>query len=187
MIRFGDASKVQSYLEDNDKEVLNIPFMHDIKLDILPDLEGTDNEDQMCDNEMPMITLRPLQVAIVAGQKGVIEVILKFIAQIEDADDCQAALENILGHQASVIFTSDLCTYDKDDRSLDGMNCFHLAARYYPEGIKIIFDILKSENVLYSNVLDLLLKQDKHLQQTPLHVAIRRVGSKCTEAARYDL
>ena len=73
------------------------------------------------------------------------------------------------------------------------MNAFHLAAKYYPEGLQVIFDTLINENnvnqlkSIKSNILPLLLEQDGHLQQTPLHVALRNRSNESSEAARYKI
>ena len=74
-------------------------------------------------------------------------------------------------------------SYDKDDRSLDGMNALHLASKYYPEAITIILNVLNDfpAAIEDTQMQQLLHEKDWHLQQTPLHVAVKNSG---TTAAR---
>ena len=62
------------------------------------------------------------------------------------------------------------------------MNAFHLAAKFYPGGIEIIFKILNDNYATYSEVLNLLLEKDRHMQRTPLHVALRNHETSASEA-----
>ena len=170
-------------------EMLNKDYHLNLDLDEIVELEEAqvDNEDSFQSSNNSRLCLRPLQLAIVTAQEEVIEAILRHIITSNDSDGIMELLEIHLGHQASITFpeSSDPWTFDKDDRSLDGMNAFHLAAKYYPAGLKLIFDVLNDNNATYSNLLELLLKKDRHLQQTPLHVALKHRGSDSTEAARY--
>ena len=170
-------------------ELLSKDYHLSLDLDEIVELEEAqnDNEDSNQYSNDSILCLRPLQLAIVAGQEGVIEAIIRHIIRTNDSDGIMVLLETHLGHQASINFpeTCDPWTFDKDDRSLDGMNAFHLAAKYYPDGLKLIFELLNDNNATYSNILELLLRKDRHLQQTPLHVALKHRGSDSTEAARY--
>ena len=186
LIRSGAYNEIQKHLEENGLEILNAWFVHDVELDRIIELENyvNDDDDQMEVN-FPMICLRPLQLAIVMKQKKIIEVILNYIVSNGQENDFVADLENILGHQATIIFPKDeYKIYDKDDRSLDGMNVFHLAAKYYPQGLEPIFDILKENDMVNSKILSLLLTRDRHLQQTPLHVSVRHASKGSSKAAR---
>ena len=173
----------------------------DVDLDEIVELENTANEEDDDDGETcegsgkPKLFLRPLQLAIVINQEEVITVILKHIIKPSDAGEKMELLKEQLGHKARINFPCgiDKSTYDKDDRSLDGMNAFHLAAKYYPEGLQVIFDTLINENninqlkSIKSNILPLLLEKDGHLQQTPLHVALRNRSNESSDAARYKI
>ena len=181
-VRGGVCDEVKLQLEDKGLEILNTTFFHDLELDSIVELEEADESEN--DVEIPMIALSPLQVAIVSRQAEIIKVLLGFVTKIEEAEECIQALEQLLGRKVTIIFTAESSTYDKDDRSLDGMNAFHLAAKYYPDALEIIFDILRQDNATYTKILDLLQATDNHLQQTPLHVALRNSSH---EAARYTI
>ena len=125
-----------------------------------------------------------LHLAVMSNQRKVLRVMLQHVANIEEEEECSNALVQVLGTKTSVVFTGgEAITYDKDDRSLDGMNAFHLASKYDPKAIEVIFDILSTSHVTYSEVLELLEEKDKHLEQTPLHVAVKHSTSN---AARYE-
>ena len=179
-IRAGECEDVKKYLDENGLEALTAPshiLTEYVHLDKIVEFEDVNDEEE--ELEVPEIFLRPLQVAVISRQKEVIETIIEYLSQLDTAEEILPALEDCLGQQTRVMFKDQDedrkpgASYDKDDRSLDGMNCFHLAAKYYPEGLSIIFDVLEKQNIKYSSILSLLLRQDNHLKQTPLHVAMK--------------
>ena len=172
-------------------------FQLEVDLDEIVELEISNYKYEDDDGEIydgadrimfakPKLVLRPLQLAVVVQKEEVVTVILKHIIASNNAEEIMELLKDQLGHKATIVFPDgiDVRIFDKDDRSLDGMNAFHLAAKYYPEGLQVIFETLSNENGFYSNILPLLLEKDGHLQQTPLHVALRNPSSGSYEAAR---
>ena len=193
-IQVGDYSRIKRKLrEEGSTDLLCQEYQWEVGLDKIVELEittneGDDEDEETCEGSgEPKLVLRPLQLAIVTGREEVITVILKHIIESNNAEQIMVLLKEQLGHKATINFPCgiDESTYDKDDRSLDGMNAFHLAAKYYPEGLQVIFDTLADEDGFYSNILPLLLEKDGHLQQTPLHVALRNPSSDSSEGARY--
>ena len=177
-------------MDENGLEALTAPshiLTEYVHLDKIVEFEDVNDEEE--ELEVPEIFLRPLQVAVISRQKEVIETIIEYLSQLDTAEEILVALEDCLGQQTRIMFKDQDeyrkpgATYDKDDRSLDGMNCFHLAAKYYPEGLSIIFEALEKHNIKYSSILSLLLRQDNHLKQTPLHVAMK---NSSTGGARYN-
>ena len=135
-------------------------------------------------SDKPILHLQPLQLAIVAQQGVVLETILQHMVNCCETEDSIDLLKKQLGHKAKIDFPKSATKqiYDKDDRSLDGMNAFHLAAKYYPESLEIMFKVLNDAK--YYSILELLLEKDHHLEQTPLHVALRNRSSKSLDAVR---
>ena len=188
-IRVGDLDKSLEYLnEEGGMELLRKEFHQPMTLDEIVELELAlnDTEDSFEDSGGSTLILQPLQLAIVAQQGDIIKAILRHIIAQNDADAIISLLTEYLGHRARIDFpTEDTERYDKDDRSLDGMNAFHLAAKYFPLGLEVIFKTLNDEHATYSQILELLLERDDHLKQTPLHVALKNRSSESSDAARY--
>ena len=188
-IRVGDLDKSLEYLnEEGGMELLSKEFRQPMTLDEIVELELalSDTEDSFEDSGGSTLILQPLQLAIVAQQGDIIKAILRPIIAQNDADAIISLLTAYLGHRARIDFpTEDTERFDKDDRSLDGMNAFHLAAKYFPLGLEVIFKTLNDEHATYSHILKLLLDRDYHLKQTPLHVALKNRSSESSEAARY--
>ena len=143
-------------------------------------------EDDRLDNAEMEVT--PLHLAIISKQTKVIQTIIEYLinkVQEETHEQKQkipALLREILESKVELKFYYDIETYDKADRSLDGMNAFHLACKYHPDAISIIFEIINNQYDDQSAVVNFLRKTDNHVKQTPLHVASR---SSTTTATRY--
>ena len=190
-VRANQYEEIKEHLlEENGLNMLNQDFLLDLNLDEEVELDKAfvDNDNSFMDSISSTLCLRPFQLAIVLGHEKVIEVILLHIIRYNDAEGCITLLTKHLGHQARIIFPDpdNPYTFDKDDRSIDGMNAFHLAAKFYPDGIEIIFRILNDNYATYSEILSLLLEKDRHMQRTPLHVALRNHETRTSEAvAKY--
>ena len=189
-IRANEHVRVKEKLmEEGGLKLLSRDYLIDLNLDEEVELDKAlvDHDNSLMDSISSMLCLRPLQLAIVLGHKDVINVIILHIIASFDAECLMNRLEEYLGHEARIIFPDpeNPYTFDKDDRSMDGMNAFHLAAKFYPDGIELIFKILNEKYCTYSNVLNLLLKKDRQLQRTPLHVALRNTSSESDNATRY--
>ena len=173
-------------VEADGLKLLNRDILLDLNLDEEVELDKAlvDDNSAIMDSISSTLCLRPFQLAVVLGHKEVIEVILRHIIASFDAEGCILLLEEYLGHQARIIFPDpeNPYSYDKDDRSIDGMNAFHLAAKFYPDGMDLIFQILNETNSTYTKILNLLDVKDRQLLRTPLHVALRNHPSSVSEA-----
>ena len=113
---------------------------------------------QQDESDETTLVLQPLQTAIIAQKGEIIEAILQRISSQDATSDRVVSsdmqdesgpriLIKYLSYQSEFEFSSqetDKDKYDKEDRSLDGMNAFHLAAKYYPTGLEVIFKSLKN-------------------------------------------
>ena len=59
-------------------------------------------------------------------------------------------------------------------RVMDGVNAIHLAARFHPESLLLIVQILY-ENDIFESMADIFEAVDPHMGKTPLHLS-----TKCT-------
>ena len=184
------ANKFESFQEtlvqDDGLKLFNRDILIDLNLDEEVELDKAlvDDDSAIMDSIGSTLCLRPFQLAVVLGHKEMIEVVLRHIIDSFDAEGCILLLEEYLGHEARIIFPDPERPYsfDKDDRSIDGMNVFHLAAKFYPDGVDLIFGILNETNSTYTKILNLLQKKDRQLHRTPLHVALRNHPSSISEA-----
>ena len=186
-------------LDDQGLKLLNIRYKTNLKLDQYEVGENKDIDDEADDeksrsgNTAMAVTL--LHLAIIAKQTNVIRVIFdcivskscQYIEETEESDRKQkvnSALQEELEKPVVLgfVYPTETYVYDKEDRSIDGMNAIHLACKYHPKAIPVIFGILKNQDV--SDLCEYILaKTDNHLKQTPLHVAAR---SSTAVATRYD-
>merc|ERR1712150_237726 len=74
--------------------------------------------------------------------------------------------------KTTLIIPEDAVSCDKGTLSLDGMNAFHVAARYHPNALKDILGVINEKGWMVN--LEYLLEQtDSYLHQTPLHIAAK--------------
>ena len=171
-MRAGRYKEVQVELDDKGWEILSTEHTFGLSLDRLVELTHEDDIDPETQDEAGAIlldidnaemTVTAFHLAVMSNQRKVVRVMLQHVANIGEEEECSNALVQVLGTKTSVVFTGgEAITYDKDDRSLDGMNAFHLASKYDPKAIEVIFDILSTSHVTYSEVLELLEEKDKH-------------------------
>ena len=118
------------------------------------------------------MTVTTFQLAIIAKQSGIVKVFLQNVLEIPDEGEQLDLLKQLLGTKTFLMFPKNAKCYDKDDRSLDGMNAFHLGAKYSPGALKQIFDHLNENMLIEENDIKTLLEAtDDQLHQTPLHIA----------------
>ena len=103
-----------------------------------------------------------------------------------EGQECSELLKKVLGTKAFLTFTKNPVAYDKDDRALDGMNAFHLGAKYSPACLAQIFDYLNESGVMEdADISELLEAPENQLNQTPLHIAAAHsAGGGYSTAAR---
>ena len=197
IVRAGKHVEAKKVLDDRGVEILKTRYKTNLDLFFIVDLNkehkeigeqyaDVEQEDDRLDNAEMEVT--PLHLAIISKQTLVIQTIIEYIinkVQEEKQEQKQKIpdlLREVLESKVELKFYYDVETYDKADRSLDGMNAFHLACKYHPEAISVIFEIFNKQYDDQSTVLNFLRKTDNHVKQTPLHVAAR---SSTTTATRY--
>ena len=132
------------------------------------------------------MTVTPFHLAIIAKQAGIVRVFMEKVMDIAEEDNKRLdLLVKLLGAKTLLLFPKNPLCYDKDDRSLDGMNAFHLGAKYSAAALQEIFYYLNDRDSTAENetkeleteIKELLEAKDEHLQQTPLHVAATHPSS----------
>ena len=88
------------------------------------------------------------------------------------------SIKKLLGKKTKIIFAKSQSpdNYFKDDRTLDGINSFHLAARFHAQSLLAIVKFLRDHEILDS-IIDLFNARDPHMGKTPLHMAARSPSS----------
>ena len=125
--------------------------------------------------EKAKMNVSPLQLAIISKQEMVVQAILEHVYLSDD--NGEHALKTLLEVKTQVQFPRDSPNiYEEDDRMLDGMNTFHLAAKFHPQSLQTIISFLQNEDA--SEIITLLTQgKDPHIQNTPLHIAANSPSS----------
>ena len=118
----------------------------------------------------------PFHLAIIAQQPEIVHLIMKSVIQFSNTP--VESIMKLLQKKTKIFFAKDQSPeiYFKDDRSLDGNNSFHLAARFHGKSLLTIVKFLRNEDLLDS-VMDLLDVSDPHMGKKPLHMAARSPSS----------
>ena len=112
----------------------------------------------------------PFQLAIMAQQ---IEILVVLLQSIKD----EQMMKNMLSTLTKVIFKRGLPdSYFKDDRTMDGINAFHLAARFHAPSLYTIINYIKDKQ-WFDTMRGLLEARDPHMRKTPLHNATKSCSS----------
>ena len=132
------------------------------------------------------MTVTAFQLGIIAKRPGIIRAFMQKIFELTDQEGRLNLLIKVLGTKTFLDFPKDPKLYDKDDRSLDGMNAFHLGAKYSPAALSQIFDHLNDNSFMEEDdIKDLLEATDNQICQTPLHIAAAHpAGGGYSRAAR---
>ena len=121
-----------------------------------------------------ILTITPIHLAIIARQISIVRIFMEKLSDEIDNEGNSNAIANILKKVAVLSFPNNPLQYAKDDRSLDGMNMFHLAAKYCTPVFKVILDTLRAKGLMNKKEFqDLIAAKESQLQQTPLHVAAK--------------
>ena len=180
-IRAGDTNEVQSIMEDY-PTVLQSKLSFRIRLKVdntaLPStfINGIGNTINGKELETAKMHVSPLQLAIISKQESVVRMILEHV--YASNDDGEEALEIVMDVKSVVVFPRDSppTLYEEDDRMLDGMNIFHLAAKFHPKSLYEIISFLNKEDL--TELIDALIQEkDPHVECTPLHVAAKSPSS----------
>lgn len=118
--------------------------------------------------------LTPFHLAIISQQDNVVSTMLDFVINSEYPAE---SLKKLLSVKTSLKFANgDPDSYFKDDRTLDGINAFHLAGRFHCQSLVAIVKVLRDQDLIDS-VLDLIQVKDPHMGKTPLHMATKNSSS----------
>ena len=119
-----------------------------------------------------ILTITPIHLAIIARQISIVRIFMEKLSDEVDNEGSLNVIANVLRKVAVLSFPKNPLQYAKDDRSLDGMNVFHLAAKYCTPALKVLFDTLNTKGLMQKREFhDTLEAKESQLQQTPLHVA----------------
>lgn len=192
-VRGGNERRVNAIL-DTTKESIEKHLLAKVSFDLTLDRDTSleqNHSDEADGSGVPDIdkvsmTVTAFQLGIIAKRAGIIKLFMKKVLEVTEGDERVSFLKNVLGGKAHLAFPKDPKGYDKDDRSLDGMNSFHLGAKYSPGALTQIFYYLNENMLMEENdIKDLLEATDDQLCQTPLHIAAaHQAGGGYSKAAR---
>ena len=126
------------------------------------------------------LTVTLFHMAIMERQPSIVRLFMEKLVMNTKEEDKNIVIEDL---KKSVVLSipGDLNKYSKDDVCLDGMNAFHLAAKYSIASLNMIFRYLNASSLMdETSIKDLLETKDKHLQQTPLHIAAKNCSTEAT-------
>ena len=110
------------------------------------------------------IFMTPFHLAIISQQTNVVTVMLQF---------ARKTIKTTLDMKTKVFFaTNDPSDYHKEDKTMDGINAFHLAGRFHAHSLLVILTFLRDIKLLAS-MMDLFEATDPHMGKTPLHMAVK--------------
>ena len=183
-IRSGSVQFVQQVLENNGCEILNkpeiqfetyfrripqTPMKYPRKINDFGSFVGVQDSITLTRQRLrakDKMFATPFQLAIMAQQTEMVEILLNYIPD-------EKSMKLMLGTRTKVIFNrGPPDTYFKDDLMMDGVNAFHLAARFHPPSLLKTISYL-CERKWLRTVTDLLEAVDPHLKKTPLHNACK--------------
>ena len=178
-IRDGNVEKVNNSLDDVETKLLNTTLevsldLHTVKyVTIGPILPHCDvYEVPKRQYETVELTFTHFHLAIISRRPECVKLFLQKI--LETKTDRPQILFQILEKKVEINYGSlPRNLFDKDDRSLNGMNAIHLSARF--DHMSLI-EIMKVVNIHISEELALRLvnQHTTHLALTPLHLAVQR-------------
>ena len=158
-IRSGSTEAVSSMLDIHGSELMNqlsIQFETHFRKSWVTKIENALKPD--------LIYMTPFHLAIISQQSAVVQVML---------EQSKSLLKSTLGTKTKVVFaTADPLDYSKEDRTMDGINAFHLAGRFHAHSLALILRFLRDIKLL-DEVKDLLEAKDPHMGKTPLHMAVK--------------
>lgn len=144
------------------------------------------------DSEKATIELNAINLAIISQQLEIVQLILeKAMAMDENtllppesqgksSDHHKYQItKKLLRHPISIEFKDQdnlIRNYSKMDLGLDGMNSFHVAARYCTDSMAKLLEIAQP-----IGLTEIIETHSRILKQTPLHVAARNANSENTK------
>ena len=179
-VRGGNERRVAGFLKSLKKENIEKHLLAQLSFDLtldrdtsLDESSGRDEGDGgVPDIDKVNMTVTIFQLGIIAKRPGIINMFMQKVIEETEGEERLELLKKLLGTKAFLTFTKNPKGYDKDDRALDGMNAFHLGAKYSPASLVQIFEHLNESSIMEENdISDILEAPENQLNQTPLHIA----------------
>ena len=178
-IKDGKKEKVIEALGDVESRLLNSSFklsldFHTVEhLSIGPRLlDSSPYEIPRRQYESVELLLTPFHCAIISRRVEIVQLFLEKILEIRH--EKPELLRQVLEYRVKVDYNNHpMNLFDKDDRSLDGMNAIHLAARFDHFSMIEIIRAIKL-HMSAENIFELVHQRTNHLLITPLHIAVNR-------------
>lgn len=127
-----------------------------------------------------LMTVTAFNLGIIFRHRNVTRIMIERIFEQKEHEVQLRWLKNVLGFKAILISSSRSDQWGKDTLSLNGMNAFHIAARYNPEILKAIFTVLREKQWI-SEFQELIeQKNSVPLSQTCLHIAAKNTTAEAT-------
>ena len=187
-VRAGNEAEVVRHLSEHGLDLLMSEVSFDIILDIdtrltppiirrhstVNRVQSVAGNSTCMDNRSQhgFMTVTPFHLGLLAQHRHIIKIMLEKILEQNDPQSQFQWLKNVFECKTTLIIPEDAIQCDKGTLSLDGMNAFHVAARYHPKALKDILNVI-NENSWMSEFGYILEKTDSYLHQTPLHIAAK--------------
>ena len=105
-----------------------------------------------------------------------VKLMLDLILEDTSCGDPKAVLKEVLCAKTRVVFSRGKSEqYFKDDRVLNGINAFHLAAKFDAHSLLIMAKALKEAGMIEELREPLLEAKDAEMGKTPLHLAVKNL------------
>ena len=182
-IRVGDDNFVKSFLDGDITHILESRLMLDIKLKLINGKALNETKkyssstlgDRSSHEGMVTMKLFPIHLAILAKQNKIVKILLNHAWRRNNISGDNA--KKMLTLRTEISFPqNNPQIFHEDDRMLDGMNPLHVAAKYHSKSLYTIIQFLIQEDLI-DDLICLFEETDKHLGNTPLHVA-----AKCSDS-----
>ena len=115
-----------------------------------------------------IMEITTLHLAIISKQVSMVERIIEYLIGDEANGE---NIRHVFTTKTKAVFSGDdASVYSNDVRSMDGMNCFHLAVKYSTECLYILLQSLRRRGLI-KHIPILLEEKDADIGNTPLHAA----------------
>ena len=177
-IRAGKINEVIEVLEDVEDKLLNNVFEITVDfntveyISIGPTEQDSPYEIPRKQYEKVGLLLTPFHLAIISRRVEMVQLFLEKI--VETKDEKPELLLQVLECKVGINYNDhQINMFDKDSRSLDGMNSIHLAARFDHYSMNEITRAMKL-HMTPETILNLIQQPTNHLLISPLHLAVQR-------------
>ena len=91
------------------------------------------------------MTVTPFHLGLLAQRRHIINIMLEKVLEENDPQAQFQWMKKILECKTTLQIPDDAVPCDKGTLSLDGMNAFHVAARYDPKALKDILELINDK------------------------------------------